>query len=440
MFGEKAIILAHLKKLRESDLRKRWRLIAAAAISTLGMAAAIAVVPGQGQNLPPKETILTSLSSPKIAVLVDDERPYIRQDKVRSGESLGSALRRLGVLSTLAHQANRTDIRQALAGKLQPGTVLTVATSAEGGLHSASLTDSTTDRLFILEEHDGKLELRSENLNLDTRVQMQGGIVQSSLFAAMDNAGLPDAIAEKLAEIFGDDINFHSDLIKGDRFSVIYEVAYHQGRAIRTGRILAAEFINRGQKHTAYLHTHPDGREEYYNREGRSHAQGFLRSPLEFSRVSSGFSLRQHPVFGNWREHKGVDYAAPHGTAVKATSDGTVEFIGQRNGYGNFVILRHGDKYTTAYGHLSGYAGGLKTGDRVRQGQVIAYVGSTGWSTGPHLHYEFRIDGIHQNPLTVALPNNNPLSGIHLQRFRLEVAALERQLAHLESSRNAFLD
>jgi murein DD-endopeptidase MepM/ murein hydrolase activator NlpD len=247
-------------------------------------------------------------------------------------------------------------------------------------------------------------------------------------------------VAEALSGIFGDAIDFHADLRRGDRFSVIYEVFYHQGRAIRTGRILAAEFINRGVRHSAYLFRGIDGNEDYYSQDGRSHKAGFLRSPLEFSRVSSGFSMRLHPVLGVWREHKGVDYSAPHGTAVKATSDGTVEFAGQQNGYGNFIVLRHGEKYTTGYGHLSGFASGLKPGNKVRQGEIIGFVGSTGWSTGPHLHYEFRINDVHQDPLTVTLPNAAALTKAELRSFEAQTAPLVAQLAHLQQSKTVQLD
>ena len=292
----------------------------------------------------------------------------------------------------------------------------------------------------VIEPIAGKLEVIQKALELETRVHMQGGTIQSSIFSALETAGLPDSVASALSDIFGDSIDFHTDLRRGDRFNVIYEVLHHQGRAIRTGRILAAEFINRGVHHSAYLFRDADGNEDYYSLDGRSHKSGFLRSPLELSRVSSGFSMRLHPVLGSWREHKGVDYSAPHGTAVKATSDGIVEFVGQQNGYGNFIVLRHGEKYTTAYGHLSGFAGGLKPGNKVRQGEIIGFVGSTGWSTGPHLHYEFRINDVHQDPLTVSLPSAAPLTKAELRAFEAQTAPLAAQLAQLQQSRTALLD
>jgi murein DD-endopeptidase MepM/ murein hydrolase activator NlpD len=234
---------------------------------------------------------------------------------------------------------------------------------------------------------------------------MSSGEIKSSLFGATDAAGLPDAIAVQIADIFSTDIDFHRDLRKGDRFSVVYEVWYHEGEPVRYGRVLAAEFINQGKSYQVVYYNYADNQGGYYTLDGKSARKQFLRSPLEFSRVTSGFSsARFHPVLQAWRAHKGVDYGAPTGTRIKAAGDGVVEFAGKQGGYGNVVIMRHQSKYTTLYGHLSGFAKGLHKGTRVSQGDVIAYVGATGLATGPHLHYEFRIDGVQQNPLRIAMP------------------------------------
>ena len=441
MLEEKTSILAHLKKLRETDPARLWRMASVAIGSAVGMATAIAVVPGAGEAPIPTETIIQQLGTPPVSISRHDEHPFIREDRVRAGESLGAALRRLGVSdSAQIAQANSQKILKQLDGAFRPGAILTVTTSAEGRLHSASVATPGADITPVIEPIAGKLEVIQKALELETRVHMQGGTIQSSIFSALETAGLPDSVASALSDIFGDSIDFHTDLRRGDRFNVIYEVLHHQGRAIRTGRILAAEFINRGVHHSAYLFRDADGNEDYYSLDGRSHKSGFLRSPLELSRVSSGFSMRLHPVLGSWREHKGVDYSAPHGTAVKATSDGTVEFAGQQNGYGNFIVLRHGEKYTTGYGHLSGFASGLKPGNKVRQGEIIGFVGSTGWSTGPHLHYEFRINDVHQDPLTVTLPNAAALTKAELRSFEAQTAPLVAQLAHLQQSKTVQLD
>lgn len=441
MLGEKWLILAHLKMLRESTPTRRWSLSGLALVSAAGMATAIAVVPGGGEQAVKTETIVQTLATPAVQIEQTDPRPFIREDRIRAGESLTGTLRRLGVTSpTLSAQINALAASAQLKGITAPGTLITVATSAEGNLHSASLQRPGSETIHTLESADGRLRITPQAAQLDVRTHMQGGVVQSSLFAAMDNAGLPDSIAEELSRIFGDDIDFHTDVRRGDRFNVIYEVLYHQGRAVKTGRILAAEFINQGQRHAAFLFTHPNGDTDYYSADGRSHKAGFLRSPLEFSRVSSGFSMRLHPILGTWREHKGVDYAAPHGTAVKATSDGTIEFIGRRNGYGNFVVLRHGDRYTTAYGHLSSFASGLRQGSRISQGQTIGRVGSTGWATGPHLHYELRINDVHQDPLTARLPDAQPLSGSALARFRSQMEPLAANLTRIQATQAAQID
>ena len=312
MPGEKTGILAHLKKLR-ADSPARWKLLSGAVlVCAASMATAIAVIPGQSVQSSPAAAIIAQIAHPTPVIQRDDERPFIRQGRIRTGETLGNALRRLGLSDTkLVAQANTPAILKHFKGML-PGALLTVATSASGTLHSASITKQGTDTEYLLEPDNGALQITLRPVQLQEQIHMQAGVVQSSLFAAMDDIGLPDSVAEELSRIFGDDIDFHSDLRRGDRFSVIYEIYYHQGHAVRTGRILAAEFINRGVRHSAFLFRHPDGSEDYYGQDGKSHKDGFLRSPLEFSRVSSGFSMRQHPIFGTWREHKGVDYAAPH--------------------------------------------------------------------------------------------------------------------------------
>ena len=240
---------------------------------------------------------------------------------------------------------------------------------------------------------------------------MRSGEIRSSLFAATDAANLPDAVAIQIADIFSTDIDFHRDLRRGDRFTVVYETFYDQGERLRTGRVLAAEFVNNGKVYQAVWFQHGENEGGYYTLDGKNIRKAFLRSPLEFSRITSGFTnARFHPVLQEWRAHRGIDYGAPTGTRVKATGDGIVEFAGRQGGYGNLVVLRHQSQYTTWYGHLSGLAKGMRKGARVAQGEVIGYVGSTGLATGPHLHYEFRINNVHQNPLRVVMPSAPPIT------------------------------
>jgi murein DD-endopeptidase MepM/ murein hydrolase activator NlpD len=270
---------------------------------------------------------------------------------------------------------------------------------------------------------------REQPLVTEQRLLMSSGEVHTSLFSATDAAGLSDGIAVQLAEIFSSEIDFHRDLRPGDRFAVVFEALYSNGEFVRTGRIVAAEFVNAGRAYRAIYFQDAAGRGGYYTPDGRNLRKSFLRSPLEFSRISSGFSLsRFHPILQSWRAHKGIDYAASIGTHVKATADGYVQFAGQQGGYGKLIVLRHMSGYSTAYGHLSGFTKGLRVGQHVRQGDVIGYVGSTGLATGPHLHYEFRVNGVHQNPLKLAVPPGPPITGDVRTAFEERLRPLLEQL------------
>jgi murein DD-endopeptidase MepM/ murein hydrolase activator NlpD len=258
---------------------------------------------------------------------------------------------------------------------------------------------------------------------------MRAGEIRYSLFGATDSAGIPDAVATQLAEIFGSDIDFHRDLRKGDRFSIVYEMLYQRGQPVRSGRIVAAEFTNDRKSYQAYWFAGEDGKGGYYTAEGKSLRKAFLRSPLEFSRVTSGFSSsRFHPVLQTWRAHKGVDYGAPVGTRVRSVADGVVDFAGRQGGYGNLLIVRHQGTYSTAYGHLNGFAPGVRKGTRVAQGDTIGFVGQTGLASGPHLHYEFRVRDQQVNPLAMTLPTALPLEPGQVSRFKAATAPLNTQL------------
>jgi murein DD-endopeptidase MepM/ murein hydrolase activator NlpD len=279
-----------------------------------------------------------------------------------------------------------------------------------------------------------------QQLALVPQQQMKSGEIRSSLFAATDAAGLSDNVAVQLADIFAGDVDFHRDLRRGDKFTVIYEMFFHEGRAIKSGRLLAAEFINQGKSYRAVWFQDAEGKGAYYTPEGKNLRKAFLRSPLEFSRVSSGFSMRFHPILQQWRAHKGIDYAAPTGTHVKATADGVVESVGRQNGYGNFIMLKHQGGFSTSYAHLSSFAGGLRKGARVRQGDVIGHVGQTGWATGPHLHYEFRVNDQVRNPLTVALPAALPVPAQQITAFNSVSARLAAELNLLKNTNLALLE
>lgn len=276
---------------------------------------------------------------------------------------------------------------------------------------------------------------------LERRVTHASGHVQSSLFLAGQRAGLSDRLIMEMAEIFGWDIDFSLDIRSGDKFLVVYEELFENGDKVGDGNILAAEFINRKRTFRAVRYEGLDGRPAYFSPDGLSMRKAFLRSPVKFGRVSSRFNLkRRHPILHKIRAHRGVDYAAPRGTPIRASGDGKVIFAGRKGGYGRTVILRHGSTYTTLYAHMNGYARGIQSGRRVNQGQVIGYIGSSGLATGPHLHYEFRVRGVHRNPLTVKLPQAAPVPHEHRHDFIQKTRKLVNQLDVLSKIRIASSD
>jgi len=257
--------------------------------------------------------------------------------------------------------------------------------------------------------------------------------INSSLFYDGKQAGLADKTIMELANIFGWDIDFSQGLRQGDSFSLVYETKNIDGKPIENGNILAAEFINRGEKYQAVRFVSEDGHAEYFSPEGKSMRKTFLRNPIDFARVSSRFNLRRkHPVLNRIRAHKGVDYAASTGTPIMSTGDGKVIFRGVKGGYGRVVIVQHGQKYSTLYAHMSKY-GRYKRGGRIKQGQVVGYVGKSGLATGPHLHYELRINGVHRNPLTAKFPAAKPIDKSLLAKFKQQTTPLLAQLEHINS-------
>jgi murein DD-endopeptidase MepM/ murein hydrolase activator NlpD len=266
---------------------------------------------------------------------------------------------------------------------------------------------------------DDAIAVEQVSKDVEVHIGSASGVIESSLFADGQKAGLSDGQIMELANIFGWDIDFALEIRAGDQFRAIYEEHRLDGEKLRDGPILAAEFTNRGTTYRAIRYEDSSGEVGYFDADGQSKRRAFIRTPIRFARVSSGFTTKRwHPVLQKWRSHKGVDYAAPTGTPVKATGDGKVVFRGTKGGYGKTVILEHAGKYTTLYAHLSKYSARAKSGQRVKQGQVIGYVGMTGLATGPHLHYEFRIGGVHRDPLKVKLPKSLSLPGKELQRFR----------------------
>lgn len=424
--------------LAQAPQRKRHLLLATAAAvaACFGVVAAFGNVSSSTDNIVTQRSVVESLSLAEAANVDESDALFIREEKVRAGDSAYSLLSRMGVEnSELIDAARSHPEAQPLFRQLSPGKTVTAYLDRDGELRSLifPLNDKQDQALEITNTPEG-IRISQKPLALETRVTVKSADISYSLFGATDAAGIPDTVASQLVDIFGGDIDFHRDLRRGDHFSVVYENILHQGKPLRSGRILAAEFVNAGQSYKAVWFQTGNGQGGYYTPDGKSLRKAFLRSPLEFSRVTSGFSsARFHPVLQRWRAHTGVDYGAPSGTPVRATGDAVVDFVGMQNGYGKVIVLRHQGPYSTLYAHLSGFAAGLHKGSRISQGQLIGYVGQTGLATGPHLHYEFRINGTFKDPLSVVLPGSPPLSRAEMARFRQDSAAW---LARLDSVSN----
>jgi murein DD-endopeptidase MepM/ murein hydrolase activator NlpD len=362
-----------------------------------------------------------------------------RSDTVRREDTAQTLLQRLGVSDREADSFLRNDptARQLLTGRA--GKLVNAEASDRGDLQRLtarwlSSEEGQFNRLVVERTNTG-LQARLEAGDLQASTKLASGTIRSSLFAATDAVNLPDSVAVQVAEIFGSDIDFRRDLRQGDRFSVVYESLEADGETLRAGRVLSAEFVNNGTNHEAVWFGENGARGAYYGFDGQSSRRAFLASPLEFSRVSSGYGMRFHPVLGRNRAHLGVDYAAPTGTPVRTIADGVVSFAGWQRGYGNVIEVSHRDNKSTLFAHLSRIS--VKKGQRVEQGEFIGAVGSTGMSTGPHLHFEFRDNGVHQDPLAIARKSENiPISPAlrarfdavaQLQRVELDAAATLQQ-------------
>ena len=379
-------------------------------LPALTVVTAFGIAPGTVVDDGTQALVREAVPIPDFAPPAQPPQRYVAQERVLRGDTVAVLFERLGVRDTKALEFLRTDaVGRLIFRQLVPGKMLQVETGEDDDLLALRYFVSATALLEVVRT-DGGFAARHRALSDAPRVVYKSGIVRSSLFAATDAAGIPDAIAMQIARVFATDIDFHSDLRKGDRFAVSYEMVYEAGELVAPGRILAAEFANDGRVYRAVLFHDDEGADAYYSLDGTSRAKAFLRSPVEFSRVSSGFGARVHPIFNQWRKHTGVDFAAPKGTRVLAAGDGYVLSAGVRGGYGNAIEIRHGAGVVTLYGHLSGFAPGMRAGTRVRQGDPIGYVGATGWATGPHLHYEFKLGGVHQDPMKVALPKAEPVS------------------------------
>jgi murein DD-endopeptidase MepM/ murein hydrolase activator NlpD len=390
-----------------------------------GIVAAFATIPphSEAELALARALIVEPLPIHVGAQLLPPPERFIREERFQSGETLGGLLDRLGVAEDDAARL----LRMKELRRLRPGATVTGEIGTAGELARLDYLGARDSLSVIIRDGDG-FRVLEERAPLQTRLVMKSGVIRSSLFAATDAAAIPDSIAMQLADIFGGDIDFHRGLRKGDSFSVVYEQQTLHGRAVRVGRVLAADFRNQSKAHRAVFYSGPDGKSGYYAADGKNLRKAFLRSPLEYSRISSGFGMRHHPFLQTWRAHNGVDYAAPAGTRVRSVGDGVIDFVGQQGGYGNVIIVRHPGNITTVYAHLMGFTRGLRKGVNVAQGDIIGAVGQTGWATGPHLHYEFRTSGQARNPLAVVLPTAVPIAPNEIAAFRTQADPLAARL------------
>ncbi|MDW8323406.1 MAG: peptidoglycan DD-metalloendopeptidase family protein [Burkholderiales bacterium] len=427
--------------VQHSTLRRRLWLPVMAALPFFGVMAAFGIDPGTVVEPVPTQTVVQPLDLPQPqATDTAESFDYWSEERIRRGDTLASLLQRMGVAEEEQASILAAGRASSALQRLAPGRSMLARVTSSGRLLLLRYLASD-ERLVTIERVQGEFVAEERAVRLEMRPIMRSAEIRSSLFAATDAADIPDSIASQLAEIFSGEIDFHRDLRRGDRLSVVYEAYYHDGRLVRTGRLLSAEFVNAGQAHRAVYYRDGQGREGYFTPHGQSLKRAFLKSPLPFSRISSGFtSARFHPVLQQWRAHRGIDYAAPTGTPVRAVADAVVAFAGWQNGYGNIVVLDHHKPYSTAYAHLSRFAPGVKRGRRVNQGDIIGYVGATGLATGPHLHYEFRVAGVQRDPQTLKLPIAFSLEGRERSRFLAQTQPYVARLELLRGSNLAAFD
>lgn len=409
--------LGQERKMPEGKKKLRW-FVALSTLPLLGVVTAFGLVPQNDFELASSRVAIEEIILPKVADPETTAASYWRNERVQRGDTVAELLTRLNIEDAAAGDYLRKTAESASFRKLPIGTEVQAETTASGGLIALRYLGNNGAQILI-EKQDGIFKTRTLPAQLEKRLFVRTGEIKTNLYAATDDAGMPEAAANQLNELFSGDIDFHHDLRVGDKFTVVYEMTYSNGALLRAGRIQAAEFINRGHVYRAVYFQKDAQHGDYYTPDGKSVHKAFLRSPIEFSRVSSRFSTsRFHPILNKWRSHKGTDFAAPMGSKVRVTSDGVVSIVGKQSGYGNVIMVRHQGRYSTVYGHLSRFAKGLRTGQRVVQGEVIGYVGMTGLATGPHLHYEFRMNGQQRDPLRVALPDAQPLSSSYSLAFQ----------------------
>jgi murein DD-endopeptidase MepM/ murein hydrolase activator NlpD len=410
-------------------------------------AAGVAPLAPDASDLPVKsvqESVALPDLSSQISALEQQSsnEHFVHEEKIRAGDTLAALLNRLGVDDDAAENFIKKDKVAKGVMQLKTGKRVQAQTDDEGNLQWLRAVvvdgkDNPVKNIKISRKGDNFVA-EEEAAKLERRVEMHARTISSTLYAATDSsedgAKLPDSIVKQIVEMFSTSIDFRGDLKRGDHFNVVYETFWQDGEFVRAGRILAGEFTNKGTTYQSVWFEDPQSKQGggYYSFDGKALKKAFLKSPVEFSRISSGFAMRVHPISGQWKAHKGIDFPAPTGTPIRASGDGVIDFAGTQNGYGNFVMIKHWANYTTAYAHMSRFAPGIKKGSKVSQGDVIGYVGTTGWSTGAHLHYEFRVGGEAKDPSTMNVQAQAPLTAAEMSRFKAYASDMSHRFALLQ--------
>lgn len=360
-------------------------------------------------------------------LLDKSQDPQVKHEVVRKGDNLSTLFQRVGLDGKKLAEVMDTKESKKLK-QMHPGHRLTFTLDPQGNLTRLDYQPNLLETRTFARQAD-KFVYSESKRSPDIHTRVASAVIQSSLYGAAKSAQISDRLIYDMANVFAFDIDFALDLQPGDSFKILYEEAYLDGKKVGGEQLLAAEFTNEGKLYKAVRYLDKDGHAQFYSDDGKALRKGFLRTPVEFARISSGFSLgRMHPILNKIRAHKGVDYSAPTGTPIMAAGDGKVTLAGTYSGYGNCVTIDHAGNYSTLYGHLSRFASGVRKGSSVKQGQIIGYVGSTGLATGPHLHYEFHVGGKVVNPVTVQLPKAEGIAKSEMARFSAQIQPLFAQL------------
>ena len=424
-----------------SQFNVKTVLLAIGGICTFAAVTAFGVAP-LADSAVPEQRLMSEPLLINTVNAANSDTSFVQHEKIRRGETLSSLLSRMGVNDDEIAGFVRRDRTARGLLELRPGRTVSATLSADRSVESLNYrlgSEGTLDQAkrLVIRRSDGRLEAVEEPLQLERSVEIRSAEVRRTLAEALEAADIPDSLVTRMGDIFGTEVDLRKDVRRGDRLRVVYQTVREAGslEPATVERILAVQFRGGQRKLEAVWFDRGNGNGDYYSFDGRSLSRTFLASPLEFTRVSSNYTeARLHPIFRDWRAHKGVDMHAPIGTKVRTTADGTIKFIGRQNGYGNVIIVQHNARYQTLYAHLNDFAQGLDQGSRVLQGDVIGTVGMTGWSTGPHLHFEFHIDGEHVDPM--AAIEQSPvrlLQGDEKARFTEVAAQFRSRFGLLES-------